>query len=838
MTVSSPQQPQEAQSIEQALQRAVSHHQAGHLQDAEELYRTVLQAQPNHPDANHNMGVLAVQLGQPAGALPYFEAALQANPEKQHHWLSYIETLIQTGRVDPARQVLALGCKHGLQGEPVEALAAQLGVLAQDAVQKVAAQPDSVDAAAPIDRASGRQTNKTTTAKSDDASAKAGAGKAHGKVPAQAEINTLMALYGQARFGDVEILARSLTLRFPRHGFSWKVLGFALHCLGRPEEAEAAMQKAVLLSPQDVEAHNILGNVLLALKRLPAAEASYRRALKIKPGFADAHNNLGNLLRELGQAERAVASCRRAIEIKPDYAEAHCNLGNALRDMDKIDAALASYRRALELKPDFADAHNSLGAVLRDLGQFEGAEASCRRALAIRPDYFEAHCCLGILLMDVGQLDGALASCRRALEIKPDSFDAHNNLIFAQDLSPGLAISALMDERNRWDAIHAAPLAATHRPHLNARDPERRLRIGYVSADFRAHSAASVFGAMLVHFDRSRFEVFTYSNTRNEDALSEFFQQQVDCWRRIVGQSDAAVADLIRHDAIDILVDLSGHSAGNRLLVFARKPAPVQISAWGYATSTGMKTMDVFFADPVLVPPEEVSLFVEEIRYLPNVVSYFNRNAFPDINALPALTAPGITFGSFNRLGKVSEQAFSLWAQVLLAIPGSRLILKSAELKDPDTRDRVAGHFIRAGIDAERVTMLGKSSWHEHMATFNQVDIALDPFPHGGGVTTLEGLKMGIPVVTLRWPTIPGRLSASFLTTLGLCDWVAETPQQYVDIAIQKAQDLVALSALRNTLRGTLDASVIGDCAAYANIVEQEYRQLWRRWCARQEVQG
>jgi predicted O-linked N-acetylglucosamine transferase (SPINDLY family) len=215
------------------------------------------------------------------------------------------------------------------------------------------------------------------------------------------------------------------------------------------------------------------------------------------------------------------------------------------------------------------------------------------------------------------------------------------------------------------------------------------------------------------------------------------------------------------------------------------------------------------------------------------VGSYFPQ-AFPAVNSLPGLLAEGITFGSFNRLAKVSEEAFNAWARVLLAIPRSRLVLKTGELDDRTARDWVASHFTGAGIVAERIVLLGKTPWHEHMAVFNQIDIALDPFPHGGGVTTLEGLMMGVPVVTLRWPTLVGRLSASILTTLGLADWIAETPEQYVEIAIQKAQALPALAALRKELRGIFASSIIGDSHAYVKAVEQQYRQLWREWCARQ----
>jgi predicted O-linked N-acetylglucosamine transferase (SPINDLY family) len=279
-------------------------------------------------------------------------------------------------------------------------------------------------------------------------------------------------------------------------------------------------------------------------------------------------------------------------------------------------------------------------------------------------------------------------------------------------------------------------------------------------------------------------------------------------------------------------VDLSGHSAGNRLLVFARKPAPVQITAWGYAAGTGMRAMDVFFTDKVIVPPAERAFYREEVRYLPCALGSFFMDPFPEINELPALNCGHITFGSFNRLAKISEQTYSTWAQVLLQITGSRLILKTPELNERSNRERIVSYFKNAGLPVDRIVMMGGSTWFEHMTAYRSVDIALDPFPHGGGMTAMEGCMMGVPVITLNWPMLTGRLSASLMTTLGLTDWIAQTQQEYVEMAVQKAADLQSLSALRGKLRRIFLASIVGDQKAYVSRVEQEYRQLWREWCA------
>jgi predicted O-linked N-acetylglucosamine transferase (SPINDLY family) len=640
---------------------------------------------------------------------------------------------------------------------------------------------------------------------------------------------------------------------------------------GKLEDAEASYHQAIAINPNYAEAYNNLGNVLREQGFHQKAEHSLKQAILIKPKLANAYCNLGSLLLERGKLDEAIENFNKALELKPDveiiyrdlsyalfqagqhetakhviakgialnpgFADFHFYLGNMHWQENELDEAVACYQRALQIKPDYAEAYNNLGSTLQMMGRLDEAEACCRRALQIKPDYAEAHSNLGVTLENLCRLDEAMTSLRQALEIKPDHADAHSNLIFTLDLADTMGLSELHGERKKWDEAHAAPL--WQEPiHSNDRTPARRLRVGYVSADFKAHSAAKVFGGMLTRYDRTQFEVFAYSNLKGKaDVITDLFRQNVTVWRDISGLSDDAVAERTREDRIDILVDLSGHSAGNRLLVFARKPAPIQVTAWGYATGTGMRAMDVFFTDPVMVPPHEKQYFSEEVRYLPSVVGAFFMDQFPDMNELPALSNEIITFGSLNRLAKISDKTYRAWSEVLLAVPRSRLILKTVELNDVATQKRVVGYFIKAGVSAERIIMQGKTSWYEHVQAYNQIDIALDPFPHGGGVTTLEGMMMGVPAVTLRWPTTVGRLSASIMTTLGLTDWIAETQKQYVELAVQKASDLQPLVALRQQLRCIFTSSVIGDQEAYARAVEQEYRKLWQEWCTRQKAQ-
>lgn len=608
-------------------------------------------------------------------------------------------------------------------------------------------------------------------------------------------------------------------------------LGNALMAQGDYANAIIHYNQALASRPDFAEALYNVGLALQLQNRLAEAVIPYEQAIAIRPDFAEAIANLATVIKDQGNITEAVLLYRRALSIRPDFAEALSNLATALKDQGKLAEAIACYERALVIKPDFAEALYNLGLALQTECRLTEAIGRYRQALALRPDYAEALSNLGTALKNQCRLAEATTCYRQALAINPHLVHAHSGLIFAMDMMIDVNTCTQQAERKRWAEIHASPFyPVSSRDHANHLDSERPLRIGYVSADFRRHSAATVFGPMLTEFNSSQFEVIAYSNSAIEDSYTLRFQEAVSGWRQITGRSDDAVTELIRHDKIDILVDLSGHTEGNRLLVFARKPAPIQVTAWGYACGTGLRTMDAFLADPVFIPHHERPYYVEDVRYLPSVVGAFFLDPFPDIDGLPALNGKGVTFGSLNRLVKVSDDAIKVWAQVLSAVPGSRILLKTPELADAETREHTLERFVRAGADPKDIILQGTTPWFQHMSAYNQIDFALDPFPHGGGVTTLEGLMMGCPTLTLRWPTQVGRLSASILTTMGLTDWIAETREQYLALAIEKVRDLESLASLRTSLRSSFLTSIIGNSKAYAQAVEAEYRRLWREY--------
>ena len=806
----------------------------GQIDAAEESLRRVIALAPEHAGALYSLGVIAAQRGDFPHAETQLRRALELQPDYLEAHYNLGNLLRQTRRLPEAeasyRRALELKPDFAEAHSNLSDVLQELGRMGEAEAslrRTLQLRPDYADKHCSL--------GNVLHALGRTGEAEASYRRALELKPdyAEAHSNLGVVLNDLGRLDEAETsLRRALQLK-PDYAEAHYNLANTLKALGRFDAAETSYRRALQLKPDFADAHGNLGNILMALGRLGEAEASYRQALQIRPNYAESHYNLGVILNDLGRLDEAEASYRRALEINPDYAAAHSNLGGVLDDLGRLDEAEASYRRALQIKPDYVYAHYNLGITLQNRDRLDEADASYRRALQIKPDYAEPYNNLGSTLQKRGQLADAAACFRRALEIKPDYDVTHSNLIFTLDMMTGEDPASLHEERKRWNAAHAARLHQ-QRTYSNVPDSERRLRIAYVSADFRVHHSASrVFGGMLTQYDRSQFDVFAYSNSKKkDDKFTGLFRQGVTVWRDIVGLPDEAVAEMIREDRIDILVDLSGHSEGNRLLVFARKPAPIQITAWGYATGTGMAAMDVFFTDPVMVPPQEKQYFSEEVRYLPSVVGAFFNEPFPDVNGLPALSDGIITFGSLNRLTKISAEAYRVWAEVLLAVPRSRLLLKTPELNDAAIRERVVGHFTQAGVAAERIIMQGKSSWHEHMQAYNQIDLALDPFPHGGGVTALEGLIMGVPMITLRWPTMVGRLSASIMTTLALTDWIAETEEAYVKLAMQKASDLQSLAALRQQLRSVFNSSVIGDQVAYARAVEQEYRQLWREWCS------
>ena len=542
-------------------------------------------------------------------------------------------------------------------------------------------------------------------------------------------------------------------------------LGIALHAKGQIDEAIGCYRQAIQLKPDYSEAHNNLGGVLSELGRFDEAIASYRQAIQLKPEFAEPHSNLGNALKDRGELEAAIASHRHAIRLKPDYAEAHNNLGSALSTLGRFDEAIASFRQAISLKPGFAEAHNNLGSAMKDVGQLDEAIASYRQAIQLKPDYAEAHSNLGSALTAIGRLDEAIVSYREAIRLRPDCAKLHSNLVFTLHYHPGYDARMIYDELCRWNRQHAEPLKKLIQPHINNRNSDRRLRIGYVSPSFGVHPVGWFLLPLLANHDHQSVEVFGYAQVPAPDKVTRRLQTHTDAWRNLVGVSDDRAADIIRQDGIDVLVDLALHTTDNRLLVFAHKPAPVQVTYLAYAGSSGLTAMDYRLSDSYLDPVgEDESVYSEQTIRLPETYWCYQPTVDLPLQPPPILKKGFITFGCLNNFSKVNVPLLSLWARLLGAVPRSRLLLHAYE---GSHRQRVLEHLQREGIDPERVSFVGKAPLADYFERYQSIDIALDTLPYGGGTTTCDTLWMGVPVVSLAGKTAVGRAGLSILSVVG-----------------------------------------------------------------------
>jgi predicted O-linked N-acetylglucosamine transferase (SPINDLY family) len=718
-------------TISETFATAIQHHQAGRLHAAEQIYREVLRAEPNHADAIHLLGVISSQVGKHEIAIERIERAIELNRTKA-------------------------------------AFHSNLG----------------------------------------------GAYRALHRIPEA-----------------VACYRRALELK-PDYVEAHYNLGIAFKDQGNPEEAIACYRRALELKPDFAAAHNNLGNVLRDQGKLDEAVACYRRALELKPDFAAAHNNLGNALKDQGKLEEAVACYRRALKIKPEFAETDNNLGVVLKDQGKLDEAVACYRRALELNPDFAEAHNNLGAALTEQRKLDEAVACCRRALELKPDFAVAYNNLGVVLKDQGKLDEAVACCRRALELKPDFAEAHSNLVYAHIFRAGCDAQTLHEEHRRWNQRHATPLVKFIQPHPNHRSPDRRLRVGYVSADFRNHCQAFFTVPLFSSHDHEDFEIVCYADVVRPDRITERLRSHADTWRSIAGLSHEQVAQLIRQDGIDILVDLTMHMARNRLLVFARKPAPVQACWLAYPGTTGLSTIDYRLTDPYLDPPDlnDRQYSEESIRLPDSFWCYDPLDGEPAVNALPAAEKGYISFGCLNNFCKINPVVLKLWARVLTAVERSRLMILAGEGMH---RQHTLDFLAEEGIVGDRVTFVANQPRQQYLRYYHDIDIGLDTVPYNGHTTSLDSLWMGVPVVTLVGSTVVGRAGLCQLMNLGLPELVASGPGQYVHVAAELAQDLPRLTELRATLRERMRSSPLMDAPRFARNIESAYREMWRRWCAK-----
>ena len=635
--------------------------------------------------------------------------------------------------------------------------------------------------------------------------------------------------------GDVSSALTPLkraTVVSPRQIGFWESLGLALAVLERWMDSAAAYRSAFELNTERGDLAARVAEIMVKAGRTEDAVAAFDLAIGLSPTDHRLRHDRGVLRATLGDSASAMVDLRAALAAAPDSAPLHYLFAQCVMRMDGSLASEVRFARVSAINPLAIEALINCGVIAQGRYDVGGARRAFRRVIAIAPGDATAHGNLGALDMGLGRIPAAIRRTRRAMSVAPDWVEAHSNLLLTLgyvDMDPALYFA----EHRRWEARHAAPAYASIRPFVNDPDPDRRLRIGYLSADFFNHALGTNIAGAIEHHDRREVEVHCYAEVGLADGMTRHIQAIADHFVETQTLSDEALADRIRADGIDILVVVAGHTARNRLIAAARKPAPILVSYADFST-TGLEVMDYWLTDPIVHPEAGTEeLFTETLMRIPMMVLHRPIEVAPPVSSLPAPSRGHVTFGSFNNPAKIGDEVVALWARLLAEVPDARLMLKYRTVYEvPDVRDRLARRFADRGIDPARIIFAGGDlNRQAHLGLVGEVDIGLDPFPFNGCTTTFEALWMGVPVVTLAGRRFLGRMATSFLIHLGLPELVASDADAYVATAAGLASDLDRLSALRHSLRQRILASPLCDGPAYTRSIEVAFRAAWRRWC-------
>lgn len=639
------------------------------------------------------------------------------------------------------------------------------------------------------------------------------------------DFKRLVASFNEGRLDSAEELALTLAKAYPQHPFIWKALGAIYQKLGRIEQALAAKQRSVQLATSDPEAYNNLGVCYQDLQRFKEAEASFRQAIHLNPQFCEAYSNLGATLLRLGQDREAELACRQAISLNPAFAQSHTNLGLVLHEVGRLPEAEAAHRYAIRCHPNFEKAHSNLGIVLQSMGRLFDAASAHRDAIRINPSYDKAHSNLGIVLQELGHFTEADQCYREALRINPAYDKAFSNLLFNQNYMPDLDPMSAKKEACRYGqgvSNRCSPKFTEWHAHAKA----AKLRIGFVSGDFRNHPVGYFIEGLLKEIDRQAFELIAYPTTPKTDANTQNLRPLFDEWHPIYGMSDFDAAKRIHSQALHVLIDLAGHSEHNRLPVFSYKPAPVQASWLGYFATTGLPEMDYFVGDPIMCPDSEQAHFIEKILPLPEIWLSCAQPQGAKPASLPALRNGYITFGAMGNLAKMNADVLNVWANILLRVPGAKLLLKSSQLADLQVIKSVKDTFQKYGVTDGQLVFEGPSPREDYLLAYNKIDFVLDTFPYPGGTTSVDAAAMGVPVLTLRGSRFLSRLGESIAHNLGSEAWIANDKNEYIMKAIQYASDFSTLASMRKHFRETSKNASIFDPPRFAKGFEDIIRQI------------
>lgn len=639
--------------------------------------------------------------------------------------------------------------------------------------------------------------------------------------------------YDDGRLPLATQLLDELLAEEPKDAEAWYLLGMIALKEEKLNRAIECLGNALNIQPAYWLAHYGMGQALSRQGEVDAALESFQKVLEINPRFADAYHMKGDLLRAEHRLDEAISNYRQALECGPQNEWTLNNLGIALLDKSQEDDARACFERAISCNPDFASAYRNLGNLMINRGKINQGIEFLRKSVTLDPENRGQRLNFAIAIRKVGKLEEAIRLLRDALADDPDDAEAHSVLLGFLQYLPDYRRETLFADHVAFGEHFEAPLRDSWPRFTGRRDSSQRLRVGFVSGNLCSHPVGYFLESVFYELRRrDRMDITVYALNATVDSVTASIRRSSHMWRDVLALSDAALEQRIREDGIDILVDLAGHTTPNRLLVFARKPAPVQVTWLGYWETTGLQAMDYILCDPYCMHEDEAQFYVERPWYLPHTRLCFNP---PDVSIgvgdLPAIRTGQITFGCFNNLSKMSDPTVAVWARILKRIPDSRLMLKALPFNDESVCEAVTERFAEHGIDADRLVLQRQSPRMEYFGAYNRVDIALDPFPFPGGTTSVEGLWMGVPMITLRGDRIISRQGESILHNLDMQDWIAADEDDYVELAVRKAGDLAALADLRRELRGRLESSPLCDAGLFAGNLEAALREMWVKYC-------
>ncbi len=782
--------------ISEAMRLAVDHHQAGRLQQAEAIYQAILQSEPTHAGASYNLALVALQSGRSEQGVPVFRSAVQTDPDNAAHWMNYAVALAGSGDPTAARQVLLRARERGLGGSTLESLLAQVERMSRSS------QPTVIETVDEEDTSGTRAIN----------------------------LSPLLRLYQAGHYAEVEAQAHRLLPDFPDSAPLARLLGASLLAQQKFGPAHEVLSLASERNSDDALILYLLGLSLRRLGRNEDARDAFIRSLAIAPESMDALLNASANALTLGDADEARRYAEQALALQPEAVDALRVLADAEAAAGNNAEAAELYRRAIGMDPGQADLYTNLGDALINLGRADEATEEIQRALQLRPGDAPAHVSMGRALYQLGETRAALEHFRTASANAPERAEMHTAYLFCLAHEESVSPDQCFEEHVRFGDLIESPLRPTWPTHDNDRDPQRGLRVGFVSADLRDHAVAYLIEPIWRAMKGGRHTIHAYANMPIEDAVSARLRALTDDWVPVARMDDEKLCARIRADRIDILFDLSGHTTRNRLAVFARKPAPIQVSWIGYPGTTGLSAMDYRFMRGTPAKAAELQPFFRE-----KLVNFRFRGFEPEpnapaVNALPALTAGHVTFGSFNRTSKIGSQTIDVWSRVMRAIPDSTLLIAAAG--EARTQERLRAAFEEKGIDPGRLTFRPRLSMQAYLAMHHEVDIALDTLPYTGGTTTSHALWMGVPVLTLTGLPLQQRQGAGFLEMLGMSEWAVNSDSAFVEQARAAVSDLDELNRLRLGLREKITRFLQESSVDAGRELDVALQTMWQRWCA------